>query len=1542
MKARNMIFLVFFLVFPLFFSHSVYATDVTSCGNLSSAGTYNFTTNVLMNTSITTENHCINITTSGVNLNCGMYNLTGNGSYLLQDIGAGRQVGIFIANVDHVNVSNCNIAGFSQSIYAENVTYLTVDTINTTDITTPNDPNYPDYITKFQNVSYSTVKNIFGRNVEIATAIFYESNYNTLSNITVAYSPLSAHYLLPLYTSSYNTIENASFSNSGYCAIVYNESNYNTFENLSCDTMYSGGLDFLSDTTSLGSYNNSFLNTIIQNFDSNRLGLRIMDSSENNSFVNSTIKSNPIDINILQYSGDSSTNVFYDLGLTGNINISFCSVVSGNCNGIFTMSNNSNGIPDLLTGVLNTTSITGGYIKITRNVTSWDKTKVAWNDLNISSGVTYNYSLNNLLVLANYSVYNNSGLIYQTSTDENGTLSNFLITSSATGNNITIINTTIEGALPDTTPPIYRNVGSNATTINQGETVTLYAQGKDGYRLNSAWYATNETGQWVNYTNLNLQEWLYYMPAATIITQMDFADVLPQFGSEVAVTDYINSKIKLLNSTGGLIWNLNISNTSSTGYGYANWTTSVNFYDVDNDGIKDLIATADNGYVYLIDSTDGSVTWKYQAPVAYADIIATEGKGGLIGDQRGVAFVGTDAYFAYPDYLFVLNATGQQLWNFTYPGNCGSTNYVYDLSIGDVDGDGLGDIATSMCNTVYVFNGTGTQLWNYTLDTNSSFGVQIGNVTSKAGKIGNDVVISTFPDQGTSNKATPRIWLFNATGALQWNYTLFANDSLKGFTHVRVADIDTNLDGGEIVSTVWNDNYVLVLNSTGQQIYNRSTTSATWGLAVGHLGYHNSTFDIAYGEGSDIFYVFGYNAPMNLFNVKDTWTWSNFSWTNSSITSGAIGWRIYYEDDQGNIVTTPVQTLTVNAGEAETSVTIQSPTNTTYYSWNVSLDYTPIASNDVIDACIMIPSNSQIDTVNQITNGSSANNLTGSSVYKNFTLPANAIDGDISTSAYYVTPSTSPVSAYLITNFTYNSAWTNAKNITLRFWVQSNSTGLLSVHAQYWNYTYGAYIDTFIDNSNTTKYSGKYVDVVLDRNTAVSTGNDISIRYYLTNANYISNLSINESQLIWWNNYTNITLASCSNATFTANPGVNNVTVWINTTSGLTNTSDVFFTYSPIEVFGTLDSPTNTTVSNTNITLNYTLSVFNDTLDQCWYTLNGGSNTSTGCSNITFIANTSRINTVIVGFNTTQGKYNQTSVLNFSLQEVNVSNVSISPKPAILTDNLTAVYNCTTVTGLSCDTIQYIWWLNGVNLSYNDGILNATNFTTGDNITLSIRANDSIAFSSYVNSSVLTIGDNTVPTIENFSLSATSITTIGTIDVTAVVSDDNSIGYAYAEIIDSLGVGVNYSMTNVSSNYTYTYSPPLAGTYFARVRVSDGSGNLANTTQRVFTVTQYIAPAGGGGGGGVPDDLLANLTEAVFGNASACQPDYVLQTNVLTGEQQCVLKKPAADIAIEEFLKPRYNGFSYFSIVAVIITLALVYYFRRKIFGSTKKLRRTI
>lgn len=135
--------------------------------------------------------------------------------------------------------------------------------------------------------------------------------------------------------------------------------------------------------------------------------------------------------------------------------------------------------------------------------------------------------------------------------------------------------------------------------------------------------------------------------------------------------------------------------------------------------------------------------------------------------------------------------------------------------------------------------------------------------------------------------------------------------------------------------------------------------------------------------------------------------------------------------------------------------------------------------------------------------------------------------------------------------------------------------------------------------------------------------------------------------------------------------------------------------------------PTNTTYTNTNITLEYTI----DEADACWYSLNNGNTnvTLTNCNNATFIA-TEGLNTLNIYANDTSGNINDTERVSFTVDTVPPSLVIVLPENTTYNYNESLPLNYTV--GIDAD---YCWF----NLDSNSntslaGCINAT-FNASEN-----------------------------------------------------------------------------------------------------------------------------------------------------------------------------------------------------------------------------------
>ncbi len=216
-----------------------------------------------------------------------------------------------------------------------------------------------------------------------------------------------------------------------------------------------------------------------------------------------------------------------------------------------------------------------------------------------------------------------------------------------------------------------------------------------------------------------------------------------------------------------------------------------------------------------------------------------------------------------------------------------------------------------------------------------------------------------------------------------------------------------------------------------------------------------------------------------------------------------------------------------------------------------------------------------------------------------------------------------------------------------------------------------------------------------------------------------------------------------------------------------------------------------------------------------------------------------------------------TTNLNINLNSLNVDSIVISPIPAYETDNLTAIYTCSNGAGGPCDVnVQYNWFKNGASLNINRNVLTNGNYTTNNNIIASVRVFNGTSWSSWRNSSMLTIGDDIPPIVSSFTITPENVilsqyTTFG-----AICSDSNSIDFVHFEVIDPASNSANYSSYLFEGSYILRYTPLATGTYSVKAFCRDGSGNMASSSAKTLTVSQPPSPPSGGGspsggGGGI-------------------------------------------------------------------------------------------
>jgi len=413
------------------------------------------------------NNNSIINSTSYNNFQYGIFLLSSsNNNQIINSTFNSNNYGIYLSSSSYNSIINSTSYNNSYGIYLDSSSnnnqiinstsnsnnygiYLLSSSYNSIINSTFNSNNYGIYLS---SSSYNSIINSTSYNNSRGIYLFSSSN-NTIINSTLQENSLDFYIYASSDSQCNNYLENIIGSNNlpiKYYNYSVNLANEVLSELILCNADKSNITNITIDASP--SLNNNML-AVIRTDNSNFTQINssynyfgiLLDSSSNNQIINSTANSNSVGIYLYSSSNNritggsiasntnqdyylrnaSSTNNFTSTNFTAPRTIYFYDTTS------WFNYNNRTDIELWLK-----TNVSAAYITLTRNIFSWSKPIIKWQE-NSSSSITAYYNLTGLYPNSLYKIYNGSQLTYTLQTDSSGNL-NFNLTINSTSRNITV------------------------------------------------------------------------------------------------------------------------------------------------------------------------------------------------------------------------------------------------------------------------------------------------------------------------------------------------------------------------------------------------------------------------------------------------------------------------------------------------------------------------------------------------------------------------------------------------------------------------------------------------------------------------------------------------------------------------------------------------------------------------------------------------------------------------------------------------------------------------------------------------------------------------------------------------------------------------------------------------------------------------------------------------------------------------------------------------------------------------------------------------
>lgn len=493
-------------------------------------------------------------------------------------------------------------------------------------------------------------------------------------------------------------------------------------------------------------------------------------------------------------------------------------------------------------------------------------------------------------------------------------------------------------------PPVWRNNGTNDTDnkIEVGEAINLTTQWEDIFGVDFTWLWTNETeGTGMNYTEITTigVSGTHLEPVDTNGVGRHSSVAIDANGyTHIAYWDYQPGDMKYCNNTegswlceiadehisasgvmeesdiaidssGGVHISLQVSGDNDLRYcnNTENGWTCVNLTTLKNmEGANTGIAIDKNDRVHIVSAnfTGQNIIYCNNTLAGWICTTPEEGENIAITDDMGIPSIAIDSnngvhivynYDETPDRLRYCNNTEAGDWTCVDVGSTAQCRGQYP-SIA-LDSNDKVYISHKECtnNDLEVCNNSGAGFTCVKLDS----GGNAGSASAIAIDTNDDIHISYLNVTGGNNYVS-----YCNTTSGTWNCVHLGKNS--GSEPLGYPGRNIAIKKGRIVDA----------------------TSSSRNISITYMNGSLATSDLYIArQGINVTKTKHYNSPKDMNDVK-SWSWSNFTWQNSSIASETkITWKIYANDTYGNENVTTQGIFTV--GTATTTTTTTSTTSTT-------------------------------------------------------------------------------------------------------------------------------------------------------------------------------------------------------------------------------------------------------------------------------------------------------------------------------------------------------------------------------------------------------------------------------------------------------------------------------------------------------------------------------------------------------------------------------------------------------------------------------------